>query len=280
MADMDMYLVWESARSALKSVRSGAPRLTTVPRSACTLVTMPGAIGVTLTSRYALAITLPGTVTTFPALTAVAGGLRGCGRWCSSYRSCRRSSPFRPAKRHRGASGAQRDQAERPEPEQAGPDELPAPSDVRRIASIVFRVQGGVHLLAGTDGCCPLDLDPRVVDQLERVRIAHLDLDIPALFGDDVQYGYATKLIGLSHDGEVAAGDITDAAAIDGEPALGGVELGEGRGDLLADDQLGAFALALGGLGFRRGGRDIALVLISYGHHDRHTPTHVVEVDL
>src|SRR2546430_17360137 len=73
MADMDMYLVCESASSALNSVTRGAPRLTTAPSSTCTLVTMPAAIGVTLTSRYALAITLPGAVTAVPAATTVTG---------------------------------------------------------------------------------------------------------------------------------------------------------------------------------------------------------------
>src|SRR5215470_8127862 len=75
MADIDRYLVWESARSALKRDRSGAPRFTTDPRSACTLVTMPGAMGVTLTSRYALAVTLPGTVTVDPPLMALTGAV-------------------------------------------------------------------------------------------------------------------------------------------------------------------------------------------------------------
>src|SRR5712691_3277874 len=71
MADMDMYLVCESASSALKSVTSGAPRLTSAPSSTWTLVTMPGAIGVTLTSRYAFGITAPGTVTEAPPPIAV-----------------------------------------------------------------------------------------------------------------------------------------------------------------------------------------------------------------
>src|SRR5215467_14437332 len=75
MADIDRYLVWESARSALKRVRSGAPRFTTDPRSACTLVTMPGAMGVTLTSRYALAVTLPGTVTVGPPPMTLTGAV-------------------------------------------------------------------------------------------------------------------------------------------------------------------------------------------------------------
>src|SRR5215470_9810093 len=75
MADMDRYLVWDSARSALKRVRSGVPRLTTDPRSASTFVTMPGAMGVTLTSRYALAITLPGTVTAGPPPMTLTGAV-------------------------------------------------------------------------------------------------------------------------------------------------------------------------------------------------------------
>ena len=39
------------------------PRFTVAPSSTWTLVTIPPTIGVTLTSRYAFAITLPGTVT-------------------------------------------------------------------------------------------------------------------------------------------------------------------------------------------------------------------------
>jgi hypothetical protein len=55
-----------------------------------------------------------------------------------------------------------------------------------------------VHLLAGTEGNCPLDLDFRVVDELECIRIAHLDIDVAALFSNDVERGYAAELVGLS----------------------------------------------------------------------------------
>src|SRR5882762_7196222 len=93
MADMDMYLVWESASSALNSVMSGAPRLTTAPSSTCTLVTMPAAIGVTLTSRYALAITLPGAVTAVPAATTVTGAVLIPARASASGESTTSASP-------------------------------------------------------------------------------------------------------------------------------------------------------------------------------------------
>src|SRR5688500_6068670 len=63
MAVIERYFVCASASSALTSVTSGVPRVTAAPSSTCTLFTMPPAIGVTLTSRYAFAITVPGTAT-------------------------------------------------------------------------------------------------------------------------------------------------------------------------------------------------------------------------
>src|SRR5262249_25665503 len=103
------------------------------------------------------------------------------------------------------------------------------------------------------------------------------DIDVPALLGNDVKHGYAAKLVSLSHDPKVAAGDITHAAAIDGERALGGVELGESRGNFLADDQLGGFAFALGGPGLGGGGRNLALFLFPHRQHDRPPPAYIVE---
>src|SRR5204863_5971819 len=167
--------------------------------------------------------------------------------------------------------------AERGEPDQTGSSDPPAPASVRGVDRAVLRVHVPVHYLARTDGERALDLDPRVVDELERIRIAHLDINVAALFGDDVEHGCATELIGLTHDREVPTCDIPHATGIDVERALCGGGLGERRSDLVADDQLGACALAGGGPGFRGGGRDIALVLVSYRHRDRHTASHVVE---
>src|SRR5260370_31663875 len=63
MAAIERYLVCASASSALNITTTGLPRRTVSPSPTSTLVTIPPTIGVTLTSRYALGMTLPGTWT-------------------------------------------------------------------------------------------------------------------------------------------------------------------------------------------------------------------------
>src|SRR5712691_8380355 len=75
MARMERYFVWASASSGLNSVASGVPRLTVVPSSTWTLVTMPPTIGTTFTSRYASAITVPGSWMTAWDSTTAAGAV-------------------------------------------------------------------------------------------------------------------------------------------------------------------------------------------------------------
>jgi hypothetical protein len=60
IARIDRYFVWASASSGLNSIASGVPRLTVVPNSTRTLVIMPPTMETTFTSRYASAITVPG----------------------------------------------------------------------------------------------------------------------------------------------------------------------------------------------------------------------------
>ena len=102
-------------------------------------------------------------------------------------------------------------------------------------------------------------------------------LDEPALLGNHVEHGDTAELVGLSHHPEVSTGDVPHSARIDLKRALCGVELSEGGRDLLADDQLRGFALALGALGFRRRGGDIALVPVPHRQHDGHAAAYVMK---
>src|SRR5262245_7481669 len=75
MARMERYFVWASASSGLNSVASGVPRLTVAPNSTCTLVTMPPTSETTFTSRYASAVTVPGSCTVTSDTAASAGAV-------------------------------------------------------------------------------------------------------------------------------------------------------------------------------------------------------------
>ena len=116
-----------------------------------------------------------------------------------------------------------------------------------------------------------------LLDELERIRVAQLDVDVPTLLGDHVEQWCPTELVGLSHHAEVAAGHIANAAGVDDQRPLGGLELGESRRNLLADDQLGGLPLPLRCLGFGLGRCDVALIPVSHGQHDRDASAHVVE---
>src|SRR2546425_808833 len=92
---MERYFICASASSMLKMTASGCPRSTGEPNSTDTCRTMPPTSALTLVSRYALDITVPGTVmadieaplrTTavlIPARSA-ASGVRDTSTICSS----------------------------------------------------------------------------------------------------------------------------------------------------------------------------------------------------
>ncbi len=111
MAAIERYLVCASASSALTSVTSGMPRFTVAPSSTWTLVTIPPAIGVTLTSRYAFAITLPGTVTEAVDAPAVTRAVLSPARVTASGVRITSTSPVGSEAAGAGGEGAGDDAA-------------------------------------------------------------------------------------------------------------------------------------------------------------------------
>src|SRR6266478_7546023 len=78
---------------------------------------------------------------------------------------------------------------------------LEVPCPARRAPSDAFRSQADASH-------CPLDLHVGVVDELEGVRVAQLNVDVAALLGNHLEERNPSQLIGLAHHLEVSLGHI------------------------------------------------------------------------
>src|SRR5213080_3722931 len=309
---MERYFICASANSMLKMTASGCPLSTGEPNSTDTCRTMPPTSALTLVSRYALDMTVPGTVmadieaplrTTavlIPARSA-ASGVRDTSTVCSSddgpppccaLPGAIPGIPGMPAPRLSPAAGppcgvvAIFVPLARLDP-RSSPHMTPTPSTALRprpdrLLAIEFseRVFVLIHhpLRSATrraDG--PLNLHRGVIDLLQRVRVAVLGLDVATLLGDDVEKRAPTQFIALPNDVQVPTRDVADAALVDLPAPPCRFILHERRLDLLAYRERRELHAPLRGVRLRPRGRDVALVPVADWEHDAHAAAEVVE---
>ena len=108
-------------------------------------------------------------------------------------------------------------------------------------------------------------------------RVRLLDLQIPTLFGQDVEDRGATQVERLPDDVEVLPSESANAPGVETDGPLRLLIASLSRRDLRACGQLRRFATSLRArpLGLRRG--DLTLVAIEQGEHDHRAAGDVVE---
>src|SRR5262249_24843973 len=123
----------------------------------------------------------------------------------------------------------------------------------------------------------PIDLDSRVVHLPQGIRISVLDVDVATLFADDIEQRSTSERVRLTHDAEVAGGDIAHATLVDLERSPCGLILRECSSNLLSHYQLRELKSPFGRLRLRRRRGDVALITVAYWQHDAHTGAEVME---
>src|SRR5882724_1180907 len=124
---------------------------------------------------------------------------------------------------------------------------------------------------------CLFESNARRVRIEQYVRISGFDIDVTALFRDDVQQGGATVTVGLADNIQIVSRLVAHTAPVDRNPRLCSVEPDEILCDLMPKTQVDRCNLAARSLYGRRVCRDHSLIAIENRQIDVESENDVVE---